>query len=65
MISLWKDALAALNCLEGELSTPWGTVLFEECLASVEQRLSWLRSLDTDDELGALWEMPRPEWGLK
>jgi len=65
MISLWKDALEALGDLDGELSTPWGKVDFAESLTSIEERIAWLRSLDTEDELGALWDMPRPEWGLK
>jgi hypothetical protein len=65
MISLWKDAHAALTPLQGALATPWGTVDFAESLESIEQRIGWLRSLDTEADLGALWDMPRPEWVLK
>ncbi len=65
MISLWKDALDALAPFEGELSTPWGNVDFAESLDAVEQRIAWLRTLDTEADLGGLWELPRPEWNLK
>jgi len=65
MISLWKDALAALEPFEGELLTPWGTVDFSESLEAMEQRIAWLRALDTDAEPDGLWDLPRPEWKLK
>ncbi len=65
MISLWKDALAALGPFEGELPTPWGTVDFRESLEAMEQRITWLRALDTEAELDGLWDLLRPEWKLK
>jgi hypothetical protein len=65
MISLWQDALAALAPLEGELTTPWGTLDCAESLDAVEQRISWLRTLDAEAALDGLWEMPRPEWRLQ
>lgn len=65
MISLWKDAQAALDGFEGELATPWGRVEFSQSLASMEKRILWVRGLDTEDRLDGLWEMPRPEWELK
>lgn len=65
MISLWRDALAALAPFEGRLATPWGAVDFEESLDSVRKRIAWIRELDTEADLDGLWNMPRPEWVLK
>ena len=65
MISLWKDALEALEPFGGMLSTPWGTVDFSESLDSMAQRIAWVRNLDTDAALDGLWDLPRPEWKLK
>ncbi len=65
MTSLWQDGLAALAPFQGELSTPWGRVDFAASIASVEQRISWLRALDGEAELDGLWDLPRPEWVLK
>lgn len=65
MMSLWKDALKALATFEGALSTPWGRIDFSESISAVEQRMDWLRNLDSESELDGLWDLPRPEWTLK
>jgi len=65
MISLWKDALATLAPFEGKLCTPWGSLDFTASLDSMEERIAWLRGLETEADLDGLWEMPRPEWTLK
>ena len=65
MMSLWKDGLKALAIFEGELPTPWGRIDFSESIDAAEQRLEWLRNLDSEAELDGLWELPRPEWNLK
>jgi len=65
MISLWKDALAALESFGGELPTPWGVVDFRESQESMVARIAWVRALDAEAPLDGLWDLPRPEWKLK
>ncbi|MFZ1613937.1 MAG: DUF309 domain-containing protein [Holophaga sp.] len=65
MMSLWRDGLKALASFEGEVPTPWGRVDIAECVDNVEQRLQWLRSLDSEAPVDGLWDLPRPEWTLK
>ena len=60
MISLWQDALQALDGSDGFRPTPWGTVGFNAALASVTERLAWLEEYDGDKDLSPLWAMPRP-----
>ena len=60
MISLWEDALPALDRLGGRLSTPWGTVGFKAGAAAAEERMDWLEQYDGDMELAPLWAMSRP-----
>lgn len=65
MMSLWRDGLKALASFEGEVPTPWGCVDIADCVDNVEQRLQWLRDLDSEAPLDGLWDLPRPEWTLK
>jgi hypothetical protein len=65
MMTLWKDALSVLSPFDGEVQTPWGTVDIAGSIGSMEARIDWVRRLSTDAELDGLWELPRPEWGLK
>jgi len=60
MISLWRDALPALDRLGDALRTPWGTVGFRAGAASAAERMGWLDRFDGDMALDPLWEMSRP-----
>jgi hypothetical protein len=60
MISLWRDALPALERFGGALRTPWGTVGFQGGAAPAAARLAWLDHFDGDMALDPLWAMPRP-----
>jgi len=60
MISLWRDALPALEPLGGDLRTPWGTVGFRAGAASAAERMGWLDRFDGDMALDPLWDMSRP-----
>jgi hypothetical protein len=60
MISLWEDALPALERLDGHLATPWGTVGFAQGADAAAERMVWLERFDGDMELDPLWDMARP-----
>jgi len=60
MISLWGDALAALEPSGGALATPWGEVGFAAAAAAASERLAWLDRYDGDMALDPLWAMSRP-----
>jgi hypothetical protein len=60
MISLWRDALPALERFPGILATPWGAVGFSGAAAAAAERLRWLDGFDGDMALDPLWAMSRP-----
>jgi hypothetical protein len=60
MISLWEDALPALERFDGALATPWGTVDFQDGAAAAAERMAWLDHYDGDMALDPLWAMARP-----
>jgi hypothetical protein len=60
MISLWGDALAALEPSRGALATPWGAVGFEAAATAAAERMAWLDRYDGDMALDPLWSMSRP-----
>jgi hypothetical protein len=60
MISLWGDALAALDPAGGALATPWGSVDFQGGRAAAAERMAWLDHYDGDMALDPLWAMSRP-----
>jgi hypothetical protein len=60
MISLWEDALPALDRFDGALATPWGIVGFEAGTAAAAERMAWLEHFDGDMALDPLWAMSRP-----
>jgi len=60
MITLWGDALAALEPFEGSLPTPRGSMGFAAAAAAAGERLAWLEHFDGDMALDPLWAMPRP-----
>jgi len=64
MISLWRDAAAALEGCAGILRTPWGDVDYRAAQEATDERMAWLDHYDGDAELEPLWGMPRPEWEL-
>jgi hypothetical protein len=60
MISLWADALPALDRCGGVLATPWGRVDCRAGAAAAAERMAWLDHYDGDMELDPLWAMARP-----
>jgi hypothetical protein len=60
MISLWGDALPALDRRGGALATPWGSVAFQAATAAAAERMAWLDRYDGDMALDPLWAMARP-----
>ena len=60
MISLWNDALPALERFDGVLDTPWGTVRCAAGAAAAAERMAWLDHYDGDMALDPLWAMARP-----
>jgi hypothetical protein len=60
MMGLWEDALAALEPLNGQVATPWGTVRTGAAEAAAARALEWMESFDGDKPLDPLWELPRP-----
>jgi hypothetical protein len=60
MISLWGDALPALDLSGGALATPWGTVGCRAAMAAAAERMAWLDHFDGDMALDPLWPMSRP-----
>ena len=64
MQALWEDSVAALAEAGGRVSTRWGVLAFGEAMAVTVRRLAWLAEHPQEPEIAALWELPRPEWGL-
>jgi len=65
MISLWRDALEALEPFGGRLDTHWGSVDFRAGAEAAEERLDWLSDYDGERDLAPLWSLSRPSWELK
>ena len=65
MLAVWEDALERLAKFQGLLSTPWGTVRFDQAFTATAARLEWLRESEDEADLSLLFEMDRPQWELK
>jgi hypothetical protein len=64
MEAVWEEALERLARFEGCLPTPWGSVAFGPAYTATAQRLAWLQEVEEGAPLGALFDLPRPEWEL-